>query len=695
MRWLIYTLGVLLLALLGWQLLGQHVIEPLIERAHRGEGAAFVRGLMPAREARPLERYLTEWRHISRLGSLALVMFWGLLQIPRTYILRCIGEATPGTVGAIRMLVFALMLASTLWEDLASIVYLPDEMRSHTTASIGLIHLLRQVVPGFDALHDSQTGLTVFKYAVATCLFFGMIGFKTRLFVPLGALGYLLVGGMLRQYCRLYHTGLTPLYLGLALSFMPCGDGWSLDRLLRVARGRPVPDADTARPSYGLCRYLLWMLVALPYVAAGLSKLRIGGLMWWDADNIRHYLYHDSLNAMHFDFSWALHLRAAPDILFAMIGLAALIGELGYGLVLFSRWARVVFPMLMAGMHTGILFLQNILFFDMIPLQAIFFDWRAIRKWIGRRLAASRGLLDVLYDGHCALCRRTVAILRGADLFERLRFVDFRQADLVAFNAGHGTTISADDLERQMYFVGRGGVAAGFDGYRRMAVSVPLFWPLVPLLFVPGVASLGQRAYDWVARNRKLLVCDESCALDGGPAPMAPAPDHRYPRWALPLCVAVAGLIAACWLSRMDKYPLTAMRMYEDRNTDGVLTYRKAFAHYDNGAVEEARFDRWIGAMADTRYRGMLQRALADRPGPHQQFFAACINRANRNAPEGRTIEFFEIQQITWDYKNDIDNPNFGNVEKTYRYPPIPVETALEPDCDPGNLLDGVLTKSQ
>ncbi len=677
-RWLWWTLGGLVVCLGAWALFAQLVVPPIIDAAYHEQSHPFFNRLIPGRHLNPVTKYLREWQQVFWLTCGAMVAAWGLLQIPARAYHRLIGETTAGSIGAIRVLVFAIMIISTVWEDVASLAFLPGEMRAHTAHTMVLIHWLRDAFPPFDALHSSYTGLLAFKYVSIGLMGLAMLGLWTRLTVPLATICYLLIAGMFRQYSWFYHTGLIPLYLGIALSFMPCGDGWSMDRVLRIARGRRVVDADLERPLYGLCRYVIWMLVALAYTAAGLSKLKLGGLMWWQGDNLRHFLYYDSLNPMHFDFEWSLHLRHLPNIFFAMLGISALVGEAGYVLVLVSRWARLIFPAVTAMMHIGILFFQNILFFDLIPLQAIFYDWRRIRKWYGRRLAASRGIIEVLYDGFCPLCQRTVAILRGMDLFERMRFVDFRTADLAAFNAAHGTGITLEALEHEMFFVYGRRAFAGFDGYRRMMPSVPLFWPLVPIMYFPGVAAVGRSVYGWVAARRRLLVCDESCRPDVI-TPADTAALLRRPRFALPICFAIAGVMATCWLFRVERFPLTAMQMYHTVNTKGVLLYRKPLAHYSDGSVEEARFDRWIGATADGRYRAMIDMAMMGREGVPEKFFDACLARANALARDGRKVEYFEVQQIVWDYKRDIDNPTFGDVEKVYRYPPAAVTQPAAP----------------
>jgi hypothetical protein len=71
-----------------------------------------------------------------------------------------------------------------------------------------------------------------------------------------------------------------------------------------------------------------------------------------------------------------------------MLAISAVAGEIVYGTVLFSRRARQVLPAVMLAMHVGILFLQNILFFDLILLQAVFYNFRPLLRRLRLRLSA-------------------------------------------------------------------------------------------------------------------------------------------------------------------------------------------------------------------------------------------------------------------------------------------------------------------
>jgi predicted DCC family thiol-disulfide oxidoreductase YuxK len=56
---------------------------------------------------------------------------------------------------------------------------------------------------------------------------------------------------------------------------------------------------------------------------------------------------------------------------------------------------------------------------------------------------------------------------------------------------------------------------AGFAAFRYIAGRVPLLIGLMPLMYLPGVPEIGQRAYLWVAKNRfNLVPCkDGVCSL--------------------------------------------------------------------------------------------------------------------------------------------------------------------------------------
>ena len=116
---------------------------------------------------------------------------------------------------------------------------------------------------------------------------------------------------------------------------------------------------------------------------------------------------------------------------------------------------------------------------------------------------AGKGI--VLYDGVCPLCLRSVAILKTLDWFGRLHFQNCRDVKNLPAST---VPLDAKKMLDEMHVLppGRDRAFAGFSAFRWIAWRLPLLWPLVPFLYLPGVPWLGNKAYLWVAKNRFRLV---------------------------------------------------------------------------------------------------------------------------------------------------------------------------------------------
>src|SRR6202008_2109640 len=112
-----------------------------------------------------------------------------------------------------------------------------------------------------------------------------------------------------------------------------------------------------------------------------------------------------------------------------------------------------------------------------------------------------------------------------------------------------------------------------------------------------------------------------------------PRPVRALPRlaWA-PAGFAV--LLAVVWVSRTEMFPLTAMQMFSRPVPIGAAPYVRAWSCLESGAVEPARFERWIGAVADSRYRWLLRgwERRPERIGLLHEFLQAVGEQANAGA---------------------------------------------------------------
>lgn len=295
---------------------------------------------------------------------------------------RVLPAATPRMLAFVRMVICGILLLSVGWENLASSALLPRGMRE----PLGILGPLEAVSGGaFAWLCRTAWALQALQFATGTALALALAGLWTRVSVPLGAVLYLLLGGILREYSSFYHTGLVPLYALGVLAFAPCGEAWSLDRWRRQRAGREVAPADEPRLIDAWSVYAVWIVVAVPYVSAGLHKIRAGP-GWFHPHSFKAILLRDALQPMHFDFDFTAQILALPEAAITALAVVAVAAELAMGAVLFSRRARWILPPLMAGMHVGILLVQRVLFFDLILIQLIFL---APPRWFARAGAES------------------------------------------------------------------------------------------------------------------------------------------------------------------------------------------------------------------------------------------------------------------------------------------------------------------
>jgi hypothetical protein len=299
----------------------------------------------------------------------APVLLVAILALSRwpTFGRRIVGLAPPTALAGIRILTSAILLGSICLEDLASSAALPRGL----IQPMGVLQLLYALPIGFDRFVASPAALTAWRVGTGALLLAALVGWRVRLTVPLAALGYLVVGGILRQYFVFFHAGAIPLYMLAVLALTPCADAWSLDRRRRLAAGEVLPDPRVPTAVHAWGRYACWIMLALPYVAAGASKLRNGGLGWADPMNIRYIYYATNLNTMHYGFDWGLWLGRASDAVFGFLGWSVIAFELAYALVLVSPLARRVLAPLAIAFHVAVLFLQNLLFLDLMLLQVI------------------------------------------------------------------------------------------------------------------------------------------------------------------------------------------------------------------------------------------------------------------------------------------------------------------------------------
>jgi predicted DCC family thiol-disulfide oxidoreductase YuxK len=98
----------------------------------------------------------------------------------------------------------------------------------------------------------------------------------------------------------------------------------------------------------------------------------------------------------------------------------------------------------------------------------------------------------VYYDGQCGFCRRWARRAQRIAL-ERVEWRDFREDVSVAAHLNLR-------FDQAAYLVIDRRVALpGFRAFRRLLWAMPLLWPLLPVVYLPGARLLGDALYRHVS----------------------------------------------------------------------------------------------------------------------------------------------------------------------------------------------------
>jgi hypothetical protein len=257
---------------------------------------------------------------------------------------------------------------------------------------------------------------------------------------------------------------------GFFLMFAPAGAALSLDRLVRIWRGKEGVEIRPRRP---WAQRMIQFELALLYFAGFCSKIEGGS---WVQGSALYYVYHlDELQRFPIP-SWFFH----PAIL--RLGTwFALALEFSLGVLIWIKELR--YPLLAVGVlfHLSLEYSLNIPMFqwDVLTAYILFVDPADLtRFWNWIRTRADRYFgrqMNVIYDGASERWLRIANVLRAIDIFGRLSFTDLRDPH---------TQFDATRQEAQNHFLvaTSSGLRRGRDGLRAVAGVVPVLWPLALLL---------------------------------------------------------------------------------------------------------------------------------------------------------------------------------------------------------------------
>jgi predicted DCC family thiol-disulfide oxidoreductase YuxK len=281
------------------------------------------------------------------------------------------------------------------------------------------------------------------------------------------------------------------------LCVAPIGRAISLDRV-RAVRAAKRKNLAAAPPPYaspwaGACIRLMQIQMAVLFFYSAIGKLR--GDDWWNGDAIwivfttgDHYnRFMLDLLASHY---WLVNAATYGTILI----------EIAFPFLIWQRRTRPYLLALAIALHVQFAMLMGLFYFSFVMVMGHMSFVR--QEWLARLGEAWKrriGDMEMIYDGRCGFCVRSMAWFLAFDGLRQIRVRDFRTAP--------SPVVSDAQLEKALYLVLPDGRALpGFEAYRYVVPRVPGLWWQVPFFYVPVLSRLvGHPIYNWVAANRSRL----------------------------------------------------------------------------------------------------------------------------------------------------------------------------------------------
>ncbi len=283
----------------------------------------------------------------------------------------------------------------------------------------------------------------------------------------------------------------------LILCIAPIGRAISLDRVRAVRRVKR-DRLDAVLPHYasrwaGACTRLMQIQMAVIFFNSGIDKL--GGDQWWDGDTIwMVFIANEYYNGFLLDLFarhyWLVNVATYSTILI----------EIAYP---FLIWQRTTRPYLLAAaimLHIQFAVFMGLFYFSSVMIMGhlsfVRVEW--LRR-LGEAWKRAIGDMEMIYDGKCGFCVRSMVWFLAFDGLQQIRVRDFR--------ANPSPLVSDAQMEKALFLVlPDGRTLPGFEAYRYVVLRVPGLWWQVPFFYVPVFSRLiGHPIYNWVAGNRGWL----------------------------------------------------------------------------------------------------------------------------------------------------------------------------------------------
>jgi predicted DCC family thiol-disulfide oxidoreductase YuxK len=281
------------------------------------------------------------------------------------------------------------------------------------------------------------------------------------------------------------------------LCLAPIGKAYSLDRV-RALRNAKLKDLTASLPIYsgpwvGACTRLMQIQMVTLFFFSAVSKLR--GDDWWSGDAVWTVFTTNE----HYN-SFMLDLLASHYWLVNVATYGTILVELAYVFLIWQPATRAMLLVDALVLHLCFALFMGLFYFSFVMSLGHMSFVRP--QWLSRLGAAWKvwiGDMEMIYDGRCGFCYRSMAWFLAFDGLGQIRVRDFR--------SNPSPRVSDAAMEKALHLVLPDGRALpGFEAYRYVVLRVPGLWWQIPFFYFPVLSRLiGHPLYNWVAANRSWL----------------------------------------------------------------------------------------------------------------------------------------------------------------------------------------------
>lgn len=347
--------------------------------------------------------------------------------------------------------------------------------------------------------------------AFATCIT-SLLGLRTRLSLLVCAISNLYIQTYLYSFGQFHHGEAILLIALFLFALAPSGDALSIDdlnrRLRKNIKAKRFQAFSVVR---GVSPYARWPLLVIQwlfsfiYFSAALNKVNLDGpglfsAQWMNGYTLQYYLIRDG-SQWGSDLGVWLGQYHIPAIISSWF---AVLFEATFLLVIpFPKLIWVYIP-LGVFLHIGIWMAQRAPFFNYLAVYSVFIPWTAVIKILSHQLTWTHQnkKAELFYHDLSDRVIRMLTVLSYFDWFQRVTYRNLKLHEPLLLEKQREMVSSGERPEDLLCVEPNGTVQEGFFALRRIVAYLPPLWPLLVLLYMPGMTIVGPKAYRLATAKR-------------------------------------------------------------------------------------------------------------------------------------------------------------------------------------------------